>query len=437
MKTGQTYYSFARLMLLTLLLSHKSYAQPARQLVNIHITPDHKDWVYKIGEIVSFDVSISINGIIQEEIEARYELGPDLMPPIKSESLNLKKGSATVKGGTMRTPGFLRLWVYAIYEGQEYRECATAAFEPATIQPTAKLPTDFTEFWKTNLEKARELPLNATMTLIPEKSSLLVDVYHISYQNERPGSRMYGILCMPKSEGKKPAILSVPGAGVRPYHGVMDMAEKGIITLQVGIHGVPVNMPQEVYDNLRFGALDGYPHANLDNRDAYYFKRVFTGCARAVDFIFDLPEFDGENLAIMGGSQGGALSITTAALDNRIKYLAAFYPALCDLPGFAEGNRAGGWPHMFRHAKKDDLLVKQKIANSAYFDVVNFARQITIPGWYSWGFNDVVCPPTSMYAAFNVIDADKKLSLYLDTGHWTYPEQRQERDQWVLDRLLK
>lgn len=65
--------------------------------------------------------------------------------------------------------------------------------------------------------------------------------------------------------------------------------------------------------------------------DHYYYKRVYMGCVRAVDFIYSLPEFDGKNLAVNGGSQGGALSIITAGLDNRIKYLAAFYPALSDL----------------------------------------------------------------------------------------------------------
>jgi cephalosporin-C deacetylase-like acetyl esterase len=138
------------------------------------------------------------------------------------------------------------------------------------------------------------------------------------------------------------------------------------------------------------------------------------GCIRAVDFINSLPEFDGENLAVNGGSQGGALSIITAGLDNRIKYLAAFYPALSEMTGYLKG-RAGGWPHMYKSFDKNKN--PNWINTTAYYDVVNFARKLKIPGWYSWGFNDNVCPPTSMYAAYNSITAPKELHKFLETAH--------------------
>ncbi|MFQ6929285.1 MAG: hypothetical protein ACLRS8_18110 [Parabacteroides merdae] len=71
---------------------------------------------------------------------------------------------------------------------------------------------------------------------------------HVSFQNERPGSCIYGILIVPKKTGKYPAVLQVPGAGIRPYNG-FNLGED-IITLEIGIHGVPKGtMPQEVYNN--------------------------------------------------------------------------------------------------------------------------------------------------------------------------------------------
>ena len=152
---------------------------------------------------------------------------------------------------------------------------------------------------------------------------------------------------------------------------------------------------------------------------------------KAVDMIYSLPEFDGESLGIMGGSQGGALSIITAALDQRIKYLVSYYPALSDLTGYLNG-RAGGWPHLF----KDEFTNQnEKIETSKYFDVVNFAKQITVPGFYSTGFNDNVCPPTSIYSAYNSVKAEKQMSLYLDAAHWQYPEQDSEGMDWMLNKL--
>jgi cephalosporin-C deacetylase len=60
-----------------------------------------------------------------------------------------------------------------------------------------------------------------------------------------------------------------------------------------------------------------------------------------------------------------------------------------------------------------------------------------VPGWYSWGFNDNVCPPTSMYAAYNVIKAPKELHLFQETHHWTFPEQREQAWNWLYEKLGK
>ena len=152
-----------------------------------------------------------------------------------------------------------------------------------------------------------------------------------------------------------------------------------------------------------------------------------------MDFIFSLPKFDGENLAVTGGSQGGALSIVTAGLDPRVKFLAAFYPALSDVTGYLH-NRAGGWPHLFRYEPENKNRLR--ISTAPYYDVVNFARQIKVEGFYSWGFNDTVCPPTSTYSAFNVISAPKELFIFQDTGHWKYPEQQDLADEWLKERLM-
>ena len=409
------------------------YSQPRQELITINIAPDHEDWSYDVGELVKFQVSVLKYGNPLTDVEIRYEIGPEKMDPLKSEIMILKHGETTIKGGTMETPGFLRCWVFTTFEGKEYKNMATAAFAPEQIAPTATLPDDFKAFWESAIEENRKIPMDVQMTLLPERCTEKANVYHVSLQNYQERSRIYGILCKPKREGSYPAILSVPGAGIRPYNGRVELAEEGIITFEIGIHGIPVTKDRSVYDDLRYGALNGYQTMNLDDKDEYYYKRVYLGCVRAVDFIASLPEYDGSNLAVTGGSQGGALSIVTAGLDKRVKYLAAFYPALSDLSGYLNG-RAGGWPHMFRPGNtafiKDD-----KIETALYYDVVNFARQVTQTGWYSWGFNDVTCPPTSMYSAYNVIDVPKELHIFQNTGHWTYPEQWVLVNQWLLDKL--
>jgi cephalosporin-C deacetylase-like acetyl esterase len=315
----------------------------------------------------------------------------------------------------------------------------TAGFAPESLQPVAEDPADFDAFWSAGKEELAKLPMDAKLTLLPEYSTSKVDVYHVSLQNigsvENGVSRLYGILCEPKGEGKYPALLGVPGAGVRPYRGMVEMAEKGVLTFQIGIHGIPVTYDPQIYDALRQAALVNYPTFNLDNRERYYFRRVYLGCVRANDFLLSRPKWDGKRLAVTGGSQGGALSLITAGLDPRVNALAAYYPALCDLPGYLQG-RAGGWPHMFKAMGEGSHRTPEKIKTAQYYDVVNFARRVTMPGLYTWGYNDETCPPTSMFAAYNVIPGPKQLLLALETGHFQVKEQSDKVDAW-LDHFLK
>lgn len=422
-------------LIYALLLSVSLHAQPAEKFVKVIVAPDHDNWTYKPGEKVKFSISVLQNGNLVKDAKVRYEIGPEKMNPSRKESTVLSKGETTVDGGTLKVPGFLRCIAVAEVDGKEYRGLATAGFDPLKINPTVENPADFSKFWEDAKAEAANIPMDPTMTLIPERCTDKVNVYHVSIQNYRNRSRVYGILCVPKKEGKYPALLKVPGAGIRPYGGDVATAERGIITLEIGIHGIPVNLNPEVYSDLGAGALNGYQYFNLDHKDRYYYKRVYLGCVRANDFLVSLPQFDGVNLGVSGGSQGGALSIITAGLDPRVKFLAAYYPALSDVTGYLQG-RAGGWPHIFDHNNKPYNDLKEKLETVKYYDVVNFARQVKVPGYYSWGFNDETCPPTSMYAAYNVVQAPKELYLALETGHWTYPEQREDFSEWIVGKLL-
>ncbi|MDR1369750.1 MAG: acetylxylan esterase [Dysgonamonadaceae bacterium] len=435
-RTFITFYSSKVLLCVffTLFTTTFLIAQPAQRLIEVSIAPDHDNWTYKTGEKVKFFVEVAKKDVLLKNVELRYEISEDMMPARESKTITLKDGKATIDAGTMKTSGFLRCLAYAKYEGRNYEGRATAGFDPEKIQPTTTLPADFIEFWENAKAENAKIPLDPVTTLLPDRCTDKVNVYQVGIQNYRYGGRIYGTLCVPTAPGKYPAVLKVPGAGIRPYGADVATAAKGVIILEIGIHGIPINMPNNVYTELDRGALSGYQVSNLDNRDEYYYKRVYLGCVRAVDYIFSMPQFDGKNVVVNGGSQGGALSIVTAGLDSRIKGLAAFYPALADLTGYVNG-RAGGWPHMFRNADKKDPAIAKKIENSKYYDVVNFARQIKVPGFYSFGYNDMVCPPTSTYSAYNVITAPKELFLVEETAHWTYPEQWDVCWKWIFDKL--
>jgi cephalosporin-C deacetylase-like acetyl esterase len=414
------------------------YGQQRIGAVSVRVALDHSDWRYEIGQPVKFTISVIQDGQPVPNAVVKYRIGPEAMPPTVEKTVTLTTPSLTVDGGALNEPGFLRCVATVEMYGKNYRGLATAAYKPEQLQPTVASPADFDSFWEAGKQALANIPLDAKLTYLPDYSTAKSACYHTNLQNIGMGnapSRLFGVLCEPRAEGKYPALLVVPGAGVRAYRGLPEMADKGVITLQIGIHGIPVTMEPGVYEQLAAGALMNYWQFGMESRDRYYYKRVYLGCVRANDFLVSHPKFNGKDLAVTGGSQGGALTIITAALDPRVKGLAAYYPALSDTTGYLK-NRAGGWPHMFRQDGPGSHRTPEKIETMEYYDVVNFARRVKVPGLYSWGFNDETCPPTSMYASYNVIGAPKQLLLALETGHNQVPEQVERVNKW-LENFLK
>lgn len=426
-------------LLITLCLFSQGFSQPPpdHQWIEIVISPNHSDWTYKVGEEAEFQVTVLKSNVALRDITIHYTMGPERMDPQVSHDVLLTTGSVLLKAGSLDEPGFLRCEVSVEYDGKTYRAWATAGFEPEKITATVELPEDFNTFWSEAIEENNKLPLDTKMTLIPDRCTENVNVYHVSLQNWKRGARLYGILSVPKKEGKYPAVLKVPGAGIRSYYGDPQFAEDGIISFEIGIHGISVIMPQQNYDDLLAGWNNHYWNNGIEDKDDYFYKRVYLGCIKANDFLTSLPQWDGKNLGVMGSSQGGALSIITAGLDKRVTCAAPVHPAMCDMTGYLHG-RAGGWPHYLQDESKWERAAHADIVETlSYYDGVNFAKQITAPVWFSFGYNDNVVPPTSIFAAYNSIKSPKEKFLALESAHWVYPEQQQAQRAWIMKMLKK
>ena len=397
--------------------------------------PNHADWIYKTGEKATVEVQFYKYGIPQDGVTVSYEIGGDMMPAETSGSVTLKQGKAVIPVGTMKEPGFRDCRLTATVDGKSYKHHVKLGFSPEKIKPYTQMPKDFKEFWENNKAEAAKYPLTYTKELAKEYCTDKVDCYLIKLMLNSRGQSIYGYLFYPKNatKGSCPVVLCPPGAGIKTIKEPLRhkyYAEQGCIRFEIEIHGLNPTLTEEAFkeiSNAFNGRENGYLNNGLDNRDNYYMKRVYLGCVRSIDLLTSLPEWDGKNVIVQGGSQGGALTLVTAALDSRVKYLAAFYPALCDIGGYAP-NRAGGW-----FGVKE--LTPEETKVLAYYDVVNFARYIRIPGFYSWGYSDETCPPTSFYSAYNIIKAPKELYLLKETGHWRYPEQNIKVNQWLIDKL--
>lgn len=404
--------------------------------------PDHADWLYQTGENAKVEVSFCKYGIPRDG-ELKYSIGNDMLQPDKHGSVKLKNGRAVINMGTKKTPGFRDMKLSVSLEGKTYEHHIKVGFSVDKIKPYTQEPQDFRSFWQKNVEELKQVPMSYTKELYKDYCTDKIDCYLVKLQIDKMGHSMYGFLFYPKNAqpGKHPVVLCPPGAGIKTIKDPMRnkyYAENGFVRFEVEIHGLDPRIPSETFGEISRAFNDrngGYLANGLENKDIYYMKHVYVGLVRCIDFLTSLPEWDGKNVAVQGGSQGGALAIIAAGLDNRVTQCVANHPALSDMAGYAAKGGTGGYPHFCRQPQ---ILSNTDCLNTlAYFDVVNFARYVKAPTYLTWGYNDVTCPPTTSYAVWNTLKCTKESLLTPINEHWTTTETNRGQMEWIKAHLLK
>lgn len=419
-------------------LSAAAENYPYRSDVLWVTVPDHADWLYKTGEKAKIEVQFYKYGIPQDGVEVLYELGGDMMPSDTKGTVKLKNGKAVISMGTMKEPGFRDCRLTAKLGGKTYSHHIKVGFSPEKLQPYTQLPSDFNEFWNKTKAEAARFPLTYTKEYVEKYSTDKIDCYLIRLQLNKQNQCIYGYLFYPKTEGKYPVVLCPPGAGIKTIKGPMRhkyYAEEGCIRFEIEIHGLNPELDEDTFGEISraFSSREnGYLVNGLDSRENYYMKRVYLACVRSIDLLTSLPEWDGKNVIVQGGSQGGALALITAGLDKRVTACVANHPALSDMAGYKAG-RAGGYPHLFKNTVDMDTPAKMKTL--AYYDVVNFAKQITVPVYMTWGFNDNTCPPTTSYIVYNVLNCPKEALITPVNEHWTSEDTEYGHLLWIKKHL--
>ena len=426
-----------RLFLILISLFSLSVAaenNPYRDDVLWVVTPNHPDWLYAVNESASLEVRVFRYGMPVRDLALEYEIGPDMREPEVQGRSVLQDGVATIDVGTRVDPGFNTIRLSADIDGQTYEHHIKLGFEPEKLAPVTQRPADFDAFWQAEVSHARRVPMVVEKTFVPEFSSALVNCYLIRLQAYEEGNYIYGYLTVPNRPGKFPAVFSPPGAGIKPMTPEKDLfyAESGMIRFDMEIHGIRPDLERSRYEEISraFGKGNtSYLVNGLDDRDNYYMKKAYLSSLRVLDFLTSLSEWDGKNLIAQGTSQGGALALVAAALDERITAVAANHPALVDMAGYKKPGRAGGYPHLF--TRYSGMDTEPKLATLAYYDVVNFIPSIAVPVLMSWGYNDETCPPTTSYVAFNAIQSEKQALITPATEHWISTTTRRAIFTWV------
>ena len=401
--------------------------------------PDHADWLYKTGEKANIEIQFYKYGIPRNG-EVTYTVGNDLLGTDTKGTVTLKNGRAKINIGTKKTPGFRDVVLTMKLDGQSYTHHVKVGFSPEKIQPFTQEPKDFNTFWQGNLDELAKIPLSYTKEIAKEYCTDKVDCYLVKIPVSRRKQCVYGYLFYPKNAqpGKHPVVLCPPGAGIKTIKEPLRhkyYAENGFIRLEIEIHGLDPRLPKETFDDISraFNSEPtGYLENGIDNRDRYYMKHVYLALVRCIDLLTSLPEWDGRNVAVQGGSQGGALALVAAGLDKRVNLCVVNHPALSDMAGYTEKGRTGGYPHFNRMT---GLYTPSNISTMAYYDVVNFARKVKATTYMTWGYNDNTCPPTTSYAVWNTLNCEKESLITPINEHWTSDATEYGQMVWIKKHL--
>ena len=407
---------------------------------------NREDAIYKTGEKIVFTVNMTEDGKPAEGKFIQYRLFHD-NKVVKKGKID---GADELKLETsLNKPGWVRVEVIAKdSENKTIRQPVTkwgktteenviggigAMINPEKLLPPMKEPADFDAFWDNVKKELAAVPMKELERVpVPDRKVRIFDV-KIACAGGMPVS---GYLCLPlKAKTKScPAIVYFHGAGVRSSIKRIAMAMRGVIVLDINAHGIINGQPPEFYADLSkkfyYAKLDKdrpgrYAHWYKHDRDKYYFKGMYMRVMRALEYIKSLPEWDGKHLIVCGSSQGGAQVLAACALDHDITLARAGVPAMCDHSGCL-ADRCSGWPGLYR---KKDYETDPSVAECAsYFDGAYFASRIKCPIWINTGFMDNVCPPSSVFAAYNSIPAGNEKHMQISpTGRHNTPHSDGEK----------
>ena len=417
---------------------------------------DRKDAIYKAGEKVVFTLKLTEDGNVPKDTFIEYHLYHDhkLVKKVKVPAGELKIETSLDRPGWI----FVKVWAKdaqnqyikqpVTARGKTSEQVVTgnigAMIEPEKLLPPMPEPADFDAFWDKVKAELAAVPMKELERVpVPDPDVCVYDV-KVACAGGMPVS---GYLCVPKNAKPRscPAYVSFHGAGVRSSIKQIGMAKRGLIALDINAHGIVNGKPQSFYEDLRrnyyYAAHDQDRPARYvlwykRDRERYYFKGMYMRLMRALEYVKSQPEWDGKHLIVSGGSQGGAQVLAACALDHDITFARAGVPAMCDHSGCL-ADRRSGWGALYT---KEEYLKDPACGKcAAYFDGAYFARRIRCPIWINTGFADAVCPPTSVFAAYNSIPAgvEKSMQTSPTGGHDTPHSDGLKAMHAYIDSILK
>lgn len=289
-------------------------------------------------------------------------------------------------------------------------------------RPKREEPADFDGFWRSTLEDVRRHDLNPVFEPYDARLAT-VETFDVTYSGFG-GQRIKAWLQLPKARsGPVPCVVEFIGyGGGRSFptdwllwsaagyaHLIMDTRGQGSAW---GKGDTPD--PEPEHTNPHF---PGFMTRGVLNPETYYYRRVFADGVRAVETARAHAAIDPNRIIVSGGSQGGGISIAVAGLDTTV------YAAMPDVPFLCHYRRATEITasHPYEEISRYLLIHRDKVDHVfntlAYFDGINLAARAKAHALFSVGLMDEICPPSTVYAAYNHWAGEKAIREYRYNHH--------------------
>jgi cephalosporin-C deacetylase len=272
-------------------------------------------------------------------------------------------------------------------------------------------PGDLADFWQRTTEELSLTPLNASLAEAPDLSGRDFTTYAVALDSFQ-GRRLRGWYSVPKDLGARaglPAVLAVPGYGGDkpiPYH----LVTSGFAVLTL--------FPRAQGESAREWQLESGTKLTyrIADKEKYYYRGAYMDCLRGLDFLCSREELDSSRLGMWSRSQGGGLTLATAALDFRLQVAVAEEPFLCNFPVSIDISTKP-YRELGEYLSQNPGMRQAMLDTLAYFDTLNLAEMVRCPTLFDVGLADQVCPYSTVMPVFEKIPGPKAIHVYPDLDH--------------------
>jgi cephalosporin-C deacetylase len=290
-----------------------------------------------------------------------------------------------------------------------------------TYKPALEIPKDFDVFWKRTLSEARQHPLNARF----ESSKTVLETleaFDVTFAGYG-GQDVRSWFLLPKVlKGPLPCVVEFIGYGggrgfptdwlLWPSSGfaflVMDTRGQGSVWQKGDTPDIPNGANPSVPGFMTQGILDP---------KTYYYRRVFTDAVRAVEAAQSHPAVDKKRIAVTGGSQGGGISLAVAGLSKDVAVTMPDVPFLCHYKRATTIIDTHPYKEIGTFLKIHRDKKEQVFETLKYFDGVHFATKSKAKALFSVALMDDICPPSTVYAAYNHYAGKKDIRVWEFNNH--------------------